>query len=124
MTIRAGLTRSGLLEILRGVHDEGDVYKLALIRGDARGNFDERTWSYSQLGADEAIGEGYELGGIELQDYFATFVGDEASIGWSPPEWPVATISASGALLYNASKENRVLQVIDFGKVISSTDGP
>lgn len=124
MAIRGGLTRSALLEFLRGVHDEGDTYKLALIRSDVRGHFNESTWSYNQLGADEAIGEGYAPGGIELQDYFATFVGDEASIGWSPPEWPVATVSAAGALIYNASKENRVLQVLDFGGTVASTNGP
>lgn len=123
--LRATLTRTALLEFLRGVHAEGDAYKIALIRGDTDAGFDERTSRYAELDdAEVPDGQGYSRGGIELEEYFAALVANTASIGWKPPAWSYATISASGAVVYNASKDGRVLQVLDFGGVVTSTNGP
>lgn len=39
------------------------------------------------------------------------------------PTWTSATITARGALIYNSSKTNKAVCVLDFGSDITSTAG-
>ena len=39
------------------------------------------------------------------------------------PQWSTATITARGALIYNSSKSNKAVAVLDFGTDKTSTAG-
>lgn len=108
-------------EILRGVHREGDVYKIALFKASAQ--LSDETTTYTPT--DEVSGKGYVAGGLALQGFVVNLIGKTALIDWTTdPEWPDSTITARGGLIYNSSRENRAVAVLDFGSLISSTNGP
>ncbi len=114
MPVTTAWANSFKQELFQGIHLAGDAYMIALIKTGAVGSFDKTTTNYSQLGADEVVGAGYAAGGMMLSGYTAALTGDTASIAWLNAIWPVASISAIGALIYNNSRANRVLQVINF----------
>ena len=49
--------------------------------------------------------------------------GTTAIVDFADVTWPASTITARGALVYNASKANRSIAVLDFGSDKISTDG-
>jgi hypothetical protein len=114
VAITTAITNSAKQEFLQGIHLAADVYKIALIKAGAVGTFDKNTTNYSALGTDEASGTGYTAGGLTLTGYAVALTGDTASIDWSDAVWTAASISADGAIIYNSSKANRVLQTIAF----------
>lgn len=118
--IRQGLIKAAKQAFLRGVHQPGDTYKIALFTAGA--NLDpDSTQTYTPVG--EVKGQGYEAGGLVLSGIqYAT---DDACMGWaSGPRWPVSSIRARGALIYNASKNNAALVALDFGEEKVSSVGP
>ena len=51
--------------------------------------------------------------------------GEAAFLDWTTdPVWPDATITARGALIYNATQGNKAVGVLDFGQDISSFSAP
>jgi hypothetical protein len=51
-------------EILEGIHQPGDIYKIALIKSGQARNFGKDLTNYSDLGSDEVEGgNGYTSGG-------------------------------------------------------------
>lgn len=131
--ITTAITNSFKLEILQGVHQAADLYKIALIGAGASGTYNASTTnvgtpgigapSMNNLGTDEVVGTGYTANGATLADYSATETGSVARLDWASPSWPDATISAIGAVIYNATRNNKVLAVFDFGGTITSTEG-
>lgn len=95
----------------------GDVYKLALFRASASivGTFGAATTNYSQMGADEASGTNYTAGGGTLTNVTPTTSGTTAYTDFLDLVFSNVTITASGALIYNSSKSNRAVAVLDFG---------
>lgn len=67
---------------------------------------------------------GYHAGGMLLEGAVALMDGDVAILNWNDPVWPVSSITARGALIYNASKSNTAVAVLDMGRVYTSTNGP
>jgi hypothetical protein len=59
---------------------------------------------------------------MALQGYTAALDGRTALLDWVDPVWEQTTIAAQGALIYNASKNNRAVAVLDFGEIIVSTN--
>ncbi|HUW57620.1 MAG TPA: hypothetical protein VMZ92_13355 [Planctomycetota bacterium] len=118
MIIQA-LVNSFKLEMLQGVHQPGDIYRMALYTADA--DLGEDTTTYTTRG--EVFGPGYQAGGVALKDFRALLDGRTALLDWADPVWPNATLAARGALIYNFSKGNRAVVVIDFGQVFVSTNG-
>ena len=120
MTISAAVTNSYKQEILQGVHAAADVYKIALYTSAAA--LDATTTAYTATG--EVSGTGYTAGGQNLQGFT---VGGSGGTAWldftTDPSWANATITARGALIYNSSKGNKAVAVLDFGADISSTNG-
>lgn len=120
-------------EILAGTHVAADVYKLALIKVAAAGTYGAGstnvgtpgtgTPSASNLGTDEVVGTGYTSGGATLAGFSVTQTGSVARLDFSTPSWPSATIAATGGIIYNSSKSNKVVCVVDFGGTITSTNG-
>jgi hypothetical protein len=109
------------LDFLRGVHQPDDDYRMALYRETA--TLDKATERYTTDG--EIAGPGYEAGGQPLAGIQVDLSGDDAFITWDDPVWPNATIEADGALIYNASRGDRALEVLRFENApVRSTNGP
>ncbi len=124
MAVTAGLCCSAKLDFLTGVHQPGDRYKLALYTPAA--NLTPYDTEYTKQ--DEVKGQGYVAGGADLAGYNASLDGISACITWAKETlWRNATITARSAMVYNASKGNKALLIIDimddYGNPVTSTNG-
>ena len=116
-----GICNSFKRDLLAGLHQPGDEYRMALYTSDAP--IDPDTVIY--IGAGEVAGKGYEPGGRVIHFQGPTLMDGIARLGWSsPPVWENSTITARAALIYNTSRDNRAVAVMDFGRDYSSTNGP
>lgn len=112
MMITACLTTSFLQEILEGVHDlASDTLKIALYTSAA--TLGPATTAYST--ANEVVGPGYTAGGETLTNVVVQSAAGVAYVDFDNPAWAGATFSTRGALIYNASKADRSIAVLDFG---------
>ena len=103
-------------EILAGTHTSADTYKIALYTSAA--TLGASTTAYST--SNEVVGTGYTAGGNTL----VGFTVNGTSLDFTTdPVWATATITARGALVYNASKSNKAVAIYDFGSDIASTNG-
>ena len=133
MANTTAMANSFKLELFAGTHVAADVYKIALIKVGATGTYGAATTNVgtpgsgtpttANLGTDEVTGTGYTSGGATLTGYSATETGSVARVDFTSPTWPSSTISATGAIIYNSSKANKVVAVFDFGGTVSSTAG-
>lgn len=119
MAITQALCSSFKLELLAGTHVAADVYKIALFTSTA--TLSAATTAYAAT--NEVSGTGYTAGGATLAGYSATETGTVARLDFTSPTWPSSTITARGALIYNSSKTNKAVAVLDFGADITSTSG-
>lgn len=117
------VTNSFRSEMLQGIHDlSTDVLKLALYTGSA--NLYPTTTVYSATG--EAVASGYTAGGLVLTG--VTISTGTASttdpavvyVSFNNAVW-TAALTARGGLIYNASKADRSIAVLDFGSDKTST---
>jgi hypothetical protein len=123
MAITQALCTSFKAEILTGTHDftnsTGDEIKIALFTSSA--SLDADTTAYSAT--NEVSGTGYTAGGNTLTNVTPTTSGTTAYIDFADTTWASATITARGALIYNADKANKAIAVLDFGGDKTSTNG-
>lgn len=119
MAARAFITTSAKADLIRGVHQEGDVYKIALYSSMV--GLNEGVQQYTTM--NEAIGANYDAGGRVLDGYQVTVDQDTAVLDFDDPIWLNSTISARGALIYNSSKGNKALAVLDFDALFTSSNG-
>lgn len=120
MAIAAGVCDSAKLDWLRATHAVTDTYKIALYGSGA--SLSSATTEYTVDG--EITGTGYDAGGQVLANIATGLTAGVAWMDWDDPAWTGSTITARGAVIYNASKSNKALAVLDFGADISSTNGP
>jgi hypothetical protein len=107
-------------QILLGEHDlDTDTIKLALYTSAA--TLSAATTAYST--SDEVVGTGYTAGGNTLTGASVSLSGTTAYVDFSDTTWTTATITARGALIYNSSKSNKAIAVLDFGADKTSTAG-
>ena len=107
-------------EILQGIHDSADTYKIALYTSAA--TLGAPTTAYTAT--NEISGTGYTAGGQVLSGFSVTTSGTTAILDFTTdPSWENATITARGALIYNASKANKAVMVLDFGSDKSNSEG-
>lgn len=119
--IRGGMCEYLKLAWMQGVHTPRDMYKLALYGEEA--SLSPLTRAYTPAG--EVVGKGYIAGGQVLRGLVQDITDGVAWMSWKEQlVWLDATISARGALVYNASKQNQALGVYDFEETIRSTNGP
>jgi len=123
MAITAAVCNSFKLQILdgSGTHLAADVYKMALYASTA--TLSKATTVYSAT--NEVANSGtYAAGGIAMVGFAVVLDGDVAILDWTTdPLWTGATITARGSLIYNSSKSNKAVAVLDFGGDITSTNG-
>lgn len=107
-------------ELLGGIHDlDTDTIKLALFTSAATLN--TSTTAYATT--NEVVGTGYTAGGNALTSPVISVDGTTAIVDFADTTWSAATITARGGLIYNASKANRAIAVLDFGADKTSTAG-
>ena len=120
MAITQAFCNSAKTEILQGVHVIGtDALKIALYTSTA--TLDASTTVYSTT--NEVVGTGYTAGGNTLAGATVSLSGSTAIVDFSDTAWTTATITARGALIYNSSKSNKAIAVLDFGADKTSTAG-
>lgn len=110
--IQQTLCTSFKAELLQGVHDlTTDTLKLALFTSSA--DLGAATATYTTTA--EASGGGYVAGGEAVTGVAVSTSGTTALVDFDDVTWPTGGFTARGGLLYNASKANRAIAVLDFG---------
>lgn len=118
MAFEQTLTTSFKQEILLGVHDlDTDTLKLALFTANASLNADTTIYA----AANEVSGTGYVAGGNALTGVTVLTSGTTAYVDFADSIWNPANFTARGALIYNASKSNKAVAVLDFGSDKTTT---
>lgn len=121
MAITQAMCSSFKQQILLGEHDmDTDTFKIALYTSAA--NLDASTTAYTTSG-EVATGGGYTAGGNTLSGATVSLTGTTAFVDFSDTSWSTATITARGALIYNSSKSDKAVAVLDFGSDKTSTGG-
>lgn len=105
-------TTSFKAELYQAIHDlTTDTLKLALYTAEA--NLDASTTVYTT--ANEITGTGYSAGGNVVTGVTINSSGYTAWVAFNNVLWVPAAFTTRCALLYNASKANRSIAVLDFG---------
>lgn len=120
MAITAGICDSYCQEILSGTHTDADTYKIALYTDQAVLN--TATTQYTASG--ETVGTAYVAGGQVLTGFSTLIDSGTVVLDFTTnPQWVNATFAAAGALIYNSSKANKSVAVLNFGQTITATAG-
>lgn len=110
--ITAGLTNSFKEQLLLGQHDlETDVLKMALYTEDAVLGPDTTVYTTTQ----EIFGTGYTAGGEILVNVTVSLGNGVAYASFDNPTWLATSFTTRGALIYNVTKSNKSIAVINFG---------
>lgn len=110
--ITAGLVESYKEELLLGVHNMlTDVIKIALYSDTTVLGPD--TTVYTTVG--EVSSAGYTAGGQVLLNPVVSVGNGTGYAGFDDPIWYGTTFSVRGALIYNSSKGNKAVGVLNFG---------
>lgn len=120
MAITQCMVSSFKAELLGGIQDlDTDTIKIALFTSSATLNASTTTYSTTN----EVSGTGYTAGGNTLTSPVISVDGTTAIVDFADSTWAAATLTARGALIYNSSKANRAIAVLDFGSDKTSTNG-
>jgi hypothetical protein len=113
MSIVQTQTTSFKAELYQGVHNLlTDTLYMALYTGFA--NLGPDTTIYTSV--NEVTGQtGYTTGGIQVTGATVNTYGYTAYVNFNNVVWNNSNITARCALLYNVSKSNKSICVIDFG---------
>jgi hypothetical protein len=116
--IQQGMASSFKQQILLGEHDlDTDVIKIALYTSAA--SLGPDTTVYSTLS--EVVGTGYVAGGNTLAGATVSLSGATAYVTFANTTWTSVNFTARAALIYNSSKANKAIAVLDFGSDKTST---
>jgi len=112
MAIIQTQTTSFKAELYQAIHNlTTDTLKIALYTGNA--SLDASTTAYSST--NEITGTGYTAGGVIITGVTVNSSGYTAYVSFNNPSWSSASFTARAALIYNSSKANRSIAVLDFG---------
>ena len=110
-------TTSFKAEVYQAVHNLlTDTIKIALYTANA--NLDADTTVYSTL--NEVVASGYTAGGEIMTGVALNTSGYTVYVNWANTSWSTI-VTARCALIYNASKSNKSIAVLDFGSDKTST---
>jgi hypothetical protein len=122
MAITQAMATSFKVQLLNGQQNfSANTFKLALYTSSA--SLDENTTAYTT--SNEVVtGGNYSAGGNTLTvSVTPTNTGNVAYISFANTSWANATITANGALIYNANLANAAVAVLAFGGDKTSTNG-
>lgn len=123
MAISTAFCTSFKQGLMQGLHDfdnpGGNTFKIALYTSSA--TLGASTTAYSAT--DEVTGTGYTAGGNTLTSVSPTTSGTTAYVDFADTTWASSTITANGALIYNANSSNASCVVLAFGSDKSSSNG-
>lgn len=112
-------TTSFKAELYQGIHNlPTDTIKLALYTAEA--DLNEATTAYTT--SNEISGTGYTAGGKVVTGIAVSSSGFTAWVSFDTVVWDPAAFTARCGLLYNASKANRSIAVLDFGSDKTGTN--
>lgn len=110
-------------ELLDGTHaiktTAGDTFKMALYTSTA--TLDASTTAYSAT--NEVTGTNYTAGGVTLTNVDPASSGTTGYTQFANATFTNVTLTARGALIYNSSKSNKAVCVLDFGSDKTATAG-
>ena len=110
-------------ELMSALHDfdnpGGNTFKIALYTSSA--TLGASTTAYSS--SNEVTGTGYTAGGETLTSVSPTTSGTTAYVDFADVTWANSTITANGALIYNANSSNAAVVTLAFGSDKSSSNG-
>ncbi len=110
-------------ELMSALHDfdnpGGNTFKIALYTSSA--TLGASTTAYST--SNEITGTGYSAGGNTLTSVSPTTSGTTAYVDFADTTWSSSTITANGALIYNANSSNAAVVTLAFGSDKSSSNG-
>ena len=110
------VTTSFQAQLLEGVHDfNTDTFKIALYLATA--DLDANTTVYVTGG--ETSGTGYTAGGEIMTGISVNAAG---FVSFTNTSWNPAAFTARGALIYNSTKGNKAVAVLDFGSDKTATN--
>ena len=132
MAISQAMVTSFKVEILDGVHNFGtgviragtgaDTFKIALYTSSA--TLSAATTAYTTTDEVSSSGTNYTAGGQTLTiSQVPTSTGTTAWLDFDDVTWASATLTANGALIYNATQGNKAVAVLAFGGDKTSTAG-
>ena len=132
MAISQAMVTSFKVEILDGIHNFGvgvtrastaaDTFKLALYTSSA--TLGASTTAYTTSDEVSSSGTNYTAGGLTLTiSQVPTSSGTTAFLDFDDLTFPSATLTANGALIYNATQSNKAVAVLAFGGDKTSTAG-
>jgi hypothetical protein len=105
-------TTSFKKELYEGIHDLlTNTIRIALYT--ALADLDESTTAYTTN--NEITGTGYIAGGNILTGVTVKAEKNTAYVSFSNTSWSNASFTCRGALIYNATKANRSIAVLNFG---------
>jgi hypothetical protein len=117
MSIVQTQTTSFKKELYTAVHNLAtDTIKIALYTGNADLNEDTTVYSATN----EVSGTGYTAGGETMTGVAISSSGYVAYANWNNVSW-TAALTARCALIYNVTRGNKSIAVLDFGSDKTST---
>mgnify|MGYP001195100148 FL=1 len=125
MAITQAMCTSFKKELLEGGHNfktsgaGGDTFNIALYTSSA--TLGATTTAYTT--SNEASGTGYTAKGAVLTNVTPTTGGTTAFVDFDNVTFSSSTITARGALIFNDTKSDTAVAVLDFGSDKSSTSG-
>lgn len=124
MAISTAFCTSFKQGLMQGLHNfdnpGGNTFKIALYTSSA--TLGASTTAYSATN-EVATGGGYTAGGNTLTSVTPTTSGTTAFTDFADTTWTSSTITANGALIYNANSSNASCVVLAFGSDKSSSNG-
>ena len=112
MSIAQTLTTSFKQQLLQAVHDfSTDTFYMALYTANA--DLGATTTVYTSSG--EISGTGYTAAGQVMTGISVSVTDTTAFVNFTNVVWTTGAFTARGALIYNTSKGNKSVAVLDFG---------
>ena len=132
MAITQAMVTSFKVEILDAIHNFGttvtragtgaDTFKIALYTSSA--TLSAATTAYSATNEVSSSGTNYTAGGQTLViSQVPTSTSTTAWLDFDDVTWASATLTANGALIYNATQSNKAVAVLAFGSDKTSSAG-
>ncbi len=123
MAISTAMCTSFKSQLMSALHDfdnpGGNTFKIALYTSSATLGASTTVYSTSN----EVTGTGYSAGGNTLTSVSPTTSGTTAYVDFADTTWSSSTITANGALIYNANSSNAAVVTLAFGSDKSSSNG-